>query len=77
MLHKFLLAASLAVLASCSAAPKPAAGLDRCIWIDRWDWTSAQQIEQAIEDCHQIGFTAVIFQAVSYTHLTLPTIYSV
>lgn len=62
MLHKFLVAAALAVLASCSAAPKPAKGLDRCIWIDRWDWTSAQQIEQAIEDCHQLGFTAVIFQ---------------
>ena len=62
MAHKLLLALTLTLLAACSTAPRTAKGLDRCIWIDRWDWTSAQQIESAIEDCHQAGFTSVIFQ---------------
>lgn len=49
-------------LSACAAAPAAPRGLDRCIWIDRWDFRSAADIERAIDRCQQAGFAAVLFQ---------------
>lgn len=49
-------------LSSCRSVPEAVQPLCRAIWIDRWDWRAPAEIEQAIEDCRNAGFTAVLFQ---------------
>lgn len=52
----------LALLAACSTAPRPTDALGRCIWIDRWDYRTAADVERALDDCAAAGFTAAMFQ---------------
>jgi uncharacterized lipoprotein YddW (UPF0748 family) len=47
---------------ACRSGPDPARSLERAIWVDRWDWRTAQDIERAMDDCRNLGFTAVMFQ---------------
>jgi len=58
-----LLGAAL-VLGSCaSAPPRPApAGLQRAVWVTRWDWRTEDDIRAVIGRCAELGFTAVMFQ---------------
>jgi uncharacterized lipoprotein YddW (UPF0748 family) len=54
--------AVLTMLAACAAGPRLQPGFGRCIWVDRWDYRSAADIERVIDDCQRAGFTAVMFQ---------------
>jgi uncharacterized lipoprotein YddW (UPF0748 family) len=54
--------ASALVLPGCRSVPEAVRPLHRAMWIDRWDWRSRAEIEQAMADCHDAGFTAVLFQ---------------
>lgn len=57
-----LLAALAVAASSCVLGPKGSAPLSRCVWVDRWDYQSAADIERVIEDCRQAGFSSVMFQ---------------
>lgn len=46
----------------CAAAVRPSGTFDRWVWIDRWDWRSEADIEQAFDRCQRAGFSAVVFQ---------------
>lgn len=50
------------LFAACSSAPHRSAGLQRCIWVDRWDYQTAADIERIMTDCRDAGFSAVMFQ---------------
>jgi uncharacterized lipoprotein YddW (UPF0748 family) len=52
----------LAALVACSSAPRPVPGLARCIWVDRWDYRSAADIDRIMDDCRNAGCTTVLFQ---------------
>lgn len=52
----------LALLAACHTAPRPDDALRRCIWVDRWDYRTAADIDTIMADCQAAGFTAVMFQ---------------
>jgi uncharacterized lipoprotein YddW (UPF0748 family) len=60
--HVRLPLVTAAALAACQVGPRLHADLGRCIWIDRWDYRSAADIESAMETCKRAGFTAVMFQ---------------
>lgn len=49
-------------LAACRGGPEAAPGLQRWIWVNRWDWTSAADIRRVMADCADAGFTSVLFQ---------------
>ena len=57
-----LLAALAVAASSCVLGPKGSTPLSRCVWVDRWDYQSAADIERVIEDCRQAGFSSVMFQ---------------
>lgn len=61
MLKQFWLLVLVAV-AACSSAPKVSEDFGRCIWVDRWDWRTAADIERIMGDCQAAGFTTVLFQ---------------
>lgn len=65
MVHRsvrFLLLSLCVLVGGCAARPRLDAPLSRCIWIDRWDYSTAADVERAIEQSRRAGFTAVLFQ---------------
>ena len=50
------------LLVGCASAPRPAAALERCLWITRWDWRTSLDVQKAIENAAAAGFTTVMFQ---------------
>jgi len=46
----------------CVFGPPPHVALSRCIWVDRWDYGSADDIDRLIGECQRAGFSAVMFQ---------------
>jgi uncharacterized lipoprotein YddW (UPF0748 family) len=56
------LPALLALLAACASVRDPSPGFQKSIWVTRFDWKSAEDIERVIADCAAAGFTGVIFQ---------------
>lgn len=57
-----LVCLGLLLMGACRTAPDAAGPLARTVWVDRWDWRSARDVERVIEECSQAGFTAVMFQ---------------
>lgn len=49
-------------LAGCMTVPGEVSGLERCIWVTRWDYRTQQDIRQIMVNCADAGFTSVIFQ---------------
>ena len=47
---------------ACRSTSHPPPGLSRCIWVDRWDWRTAADIERVLDDCKNTGFSTVMFQ---------------
>ncbi len=58
------LAALLALsLGACASVPRPApSGLERAVWITRFDWRTEADIRGAIARCGELGFRSVFFQ---------------
>jgi len=50
------------MVAACSTMPRGADALQRCIWVDRWDYHSAADIDAIMANCQRQGFSAVMFQ---------------
>ena len=42
--------------------PSEVSGLDRSIWVTRWDYRTREDIRNIMANCAEAGFTAVIFQ---------------
>lgn len=48
---------------ACATVPRAApAGLERAVWITRWDWRTAADIQTAIARSAEYGFRSVFFQ---------------
>lgn len=52
----------LFLFAACSSGPRLHPQLGRCIWVDRWDYRSAADVDRVLDDCQRAGFSAVMFQ---------------
>ena len=48
--------------AGCVTSPQPISGPVRGIWVTRFDYTTADDIRQIMENCEQGGFNTVLFQ---------------
>ncbi|GAB4154538.1 MAG: hypothetical protein Fur0037_23180 [Planctomycetota bacterium] len=57
-----LVPALLLGLSACRFAPGPGQDLRRSIWVDRWDYQTATDIERILADCRRAGFSSVFFQ---------------
>lgn len=56
--------AALLLGGGCASVPRVApAGLERAVWITRWDWRTADDIRNAVQRSAELGFHAVFFQA--------------
>ena len=54
---------AVALSGGCASLPRAApAGLERAVWITRFDWRTEQDIRVAIARCGEMGFRAVFFQ---------------
>ena len=49
-------------LAGCATIPGEVSGLDRSIWVTRWDYRTREDIRDIMANCAEAGFTAVMFQ---------------
>lgn len=60
----FCVAACLTVWgAGCASTPGvETVGLQKTIWVTRWDWRSADDVRAVVERCADFGCTAVFFQ---------------
>jgi uncharacterized lipoprotein YddW (UPF0748 family) len=47
---------------ACSSVPRLDPELGRCIWIDRWDYRSAEDVRRIVNDCQRAGFTTLLWQ---------------
>lgn len=50
------------LIAGCSAVRVADPGLQRCIWVTRWDWRTPADIQQIMQNCAAAGFRTVLFQ---------------
>ncbi|MGE3174216.1 MAG: glycoside hydrolase family 10 protein [Planctomycetota bacterium] len=55
-------AAPALVLGGCASGPRLRHGIGRSVWVDRWDYRTAADLERVVDACHRAGFEAVIFQ---------------
>jgi uncharacterized lipoprotein YddW (UPF0748 family) len=51
-----------AILAACASAPNPTPGIGAAIWVTRFDYRTAADIERIMDDVRNAGFSAVMFQ---------------
>src|SRR5688572_17344316 len=56
------LALASLLLAGCASLPDAPAGLERAIWVTRYDWKTAADIDRVMQECADTGFGAVLFQ---------------
>ena len=52
----------LAIGAGCALAPSAPKELQRCLWITRWDWRTREDVESAVTNAADAGFTTIMFQ---------------
>ena len=62
-----VLAAATWLFAGCAGVPSgPAepvsAEWERCVWVDRWDYRTAEDVRRVVQDCAALGFRTVFFQ---------------
>ncbi len=57
-----LLFSLLVFLAACKSSPPPVPGMERCIWVSRFEFNSPEDIERIMDNCAGAGFTSVMFQ---------------
>ncbi|MEZ5964010.1 MAG: family 10 glycosylhydrolase [Planctomycetota bacterium] len=51
------------LVVGCAVPPRPApVGLERAVWVTRWDWRTEADIRNAVGRCADLGFRAVFFQ---------------
>ncbi len=51
-----------ALLVGCASGPRVMEGMGRSIWVDRWDYRTAADIERVMATTADAGFSAVMFQ---------------
>ena len=57
-----LTVASMLLFGACSSVPRLDPELGRCIWVDRWDYRSADDVRRIVADCQRAGFTTLLWQ---------------
>ncbi len=50
------------LVSACGVAPGPDASLPSMLWIDRYDWRTAADIQRVVKDAADLGFDPVLFQ---------------
>ncbi|MCH7812405.1 MAG: family 10 glycosylhydrolase [Planctomycetes bacterium] len=61
LLNALILATTLAVSTGCQTGPQTT-GPMRAIWVTRYDYTTADEVTEIIDNCAEAGFNAVLFQ---------------
>ncbi len=51
-----------ALFVGCATQSVRSPGIHRAIWVTRFDWTTAADVERVVADCARAGFGAVLFQ---------------
>ncbi len=59
---QFICLVGVLALAGCAVQPVARVGFDKSIWVTRFDYASAEDIERIMRDAAGAGFSAVMFQ---------------
>ncbi|MEW6071178.1 MAG: family 10 glycosylhydrolase [Planctomycetota bacterium] len=54
-------ALALVALAACTTAPRAPRGM-RALWVTRWDYRTAEDVQAIVESSHAAGFDTLLFQ---------------